>query len=122
MEPTDTWKSWHDPGCAVLLSALPPWFDGGTLDGKVFSDHHSLYCRYAFYGEGTKWRPSPPFGEGGGDCFFYALRRRLGVTEGVVALRERLIDQITATVVGEPNMFDTAGLHGRDAPVRPVGG
>lgn len=85
-------------------SALVPWFTHGRFKDKVFSDHHSLYCRYAFYGEGTSRRPSPPPNEGGGDCFFYALRRRLHRTETVEALREEIIDLITDAVVHDPNM------------------
>lgn len=84
--------------------ALPPWFVSGKFSQKVFSDHHSLYCHYAFHGDGPRGRPKSHPDEAGGDCFFYALRRRLNSNETVLALRERIIDLITNSVILEPNM------------------
>ncbi|WP_224366321.1 OTU domain-containing protein [Hyalangium versicolor] len=81
--------------------AVPPWFQFDSWEGEVFSDHHSLYGRYVFYGEERVRQPS---NEAGGDCSFVALRARLGLTEGVDALRRRIIDGITNDVVANTHL------------------
>jgi hypothetical protein len=78
--------------------AVPPWFTGGRFGGRVFSDHHSLYCRYAFYTEGSWRRRYQPTVERGGDCFFVALRQRIDTLLGVDALRRSIIDAIRTDV------------------------
>lgn len=81
--------------------AVPPWFQSGSWKDEVFSDHHSLYGRYVFYGEERLFEPS---NEVGGDCFFVALRAMLGLTEGVDALRQRIIDAISRDVLRINNL------------------
>lgn len=85
--------------------AIPPWFRTGDFSDLVFSDHHSLYCRYAFYGQGGGGFKIPPPREGrGGDCFFDTLARRLDNGESSRDLRRRIIDQISPTVIHNRNM------------------
>lgn len=81
--------------------AVPPWFFGSTFFDRVYSDHHSLYCNYALYESGSSgfFKSSP-----GGDCFFDTLLARLATLETAQALRERVIDGITANVVHDPHI------------------
>lgn len=90
--------------------AVPPWFTNSKLPSlfrKVFSDHHSLYCRYALYG-GTSLLGKPRT-EAGGDCFFDALKIRLTQrghdwrTRSVADLRTTVIDIIAPSIRSEPN-------------------
>jgi hypothetical protein len=94
--------------------ALPPWFTGDLAPAlkkfakKVFSDHHSLYCRYAFYDTGRPPLIGPSRAKGGGDCFFEALKAKLPGSHAwkassVAQLRTDLIGAISNSVLADPH-------------------